>query len=413
MMKRYRRTVASQYLVVIIVLITIVGFGLLSAFVMSNIPFVDEFALPWAAGRMWLLGGDSPYAPSAFNEAVSAIDESTFRASLPDFQILRHPLLSLVFYLPFSLMPYAAARVIWVIILAICVGLIGFFGIQLSGWKASVFEQFGAILLIVLWLPGVTAILAGHITPITIVLLLAGIYLVVNGQDTTAGLLLSLTFSAFPSSGLILIVLLIWGASQRRWSLLSGYFSGVIFLLVISWLVMPAWFMEWAAIMFETYQGWDWINTPMMSLAALLPGIALPLSIFLHGVLIVYSIMLTITILGQSGRFFIYKLFTIFIIAYLLHVQPSIFLLLLMLPGMFLVFRSWSERWGLFGNLLSWGVLLLIGVGSWLSFFSEIDFTQPSFGPWLTVGYPLLVLLGMIWIRWWALRIPKLPYETQ
>ena len=263
------------------------------------------------------------------------------------------------------------------------------------------------------WLPGASAILAGHLAPIIIVLLLAGIYLVVNGQNTTAGLLLSMTFSSFPSSGLILIVLLIWGASQRRWSLLSGYFSGVIFLLVISWLVMPSWFMEWAAVMIETYQGWDWVNTPMMSLAALLPGITSPLSIFLHGSLIVYSIMLTVTILGQSDRIFLYKIFTVFIIAYLLHIEPSIFLLILMIPGMFMVFRSWSDRWGLFGKLLSWGVLVLIGVGSWLLVYSTTDFMQPDYGPFLTIGYPLLVLLAMIWIRWWALRIPKLPYEIQ
>jgi hypothetical protein len=413
MMKRYRRTAASQYLVVTIVLLSIIGVGLLSAFVMSRIPFADEFALPWAAGRLWLLGGESPYALSAIQEAASAIDESTFLASLPDSQVLRYPLLTLVFYLPFSLMPYTAARVIWMTILAICVGLIGFFGIQLSGWKVSAIKQFGAILLIVFWLPGAMAILAGHLAPIIIVLLLAGIYLVVNGQDTTAGLLLSLTFSVFPSSGLILIVLLIWGISHRRWSLLSGYFSGVIFLLVISWLVMPSWFMEWAAVMLETYQGWDWVNTPMMSLAALLPGIALPFSIFLNGALIVYSIMLTITIMGQTGRVFNYKLFTVFIIAYLLHVQPSIFLLLLTIPALFMVFRSWSERWGLFGNLLSWGVLVLIGVGSWLLVHSTLDFTQIDYGPFLTIGYPLLVLLGMIWIRWWAMRIPMLPYETQ
>jgi hypothetical protein len=412
MMKRYRRRTASQYLVVIIVLLSIIGIGILFAFVMTRIPFVDEFALPWAAGRLWLLGGESPYTPSAIQEATTVIGESNFLASLPDSQVLRLPLLTLVFYLPFSLMPYAAARVIWMAVLVVCVGLIGFFAFQLSGWKGSVSEKFAAILLIIFWLPGASAVLTGHSTPIIIVLLLAGIFLVVNDQDTTAGLILSLTFSAFPSSGLVLIVLLIWAASQRRWSILSGYFSGVIFLLVISWLVMPSWFMEWAAVMLETYQGWDWVNTPMMSLAALLPGIASPLSIFLHGSLIVYSIMLTVTILGQSGRIFIYKIFTVFIVAYLLHVEPSIFLLLLMIPGMFMVFRSWSDRWGLFGNLLSWGVLVLIGIGSWFQVNSPIDFRQLEYGPFLTIGYPLLVLLAMVWIRWWALRIPKLPYES-
>ncbi|MBW6464939.1 MAG: DUF2029 domain-containing protein [Brevefilum sp.] len=412
MMKRYRRTAASQYLVVIIIFLSIIGVGLLSAFVMSHVPFTDDFVLPWAAGRSWLLDGESPYAPLIIQQSASVIDETPFLASLPDTPVFREPLLSLVFYLPFSLMSYATARVIWMTILAICVGMIGFFSIQLSGWKGSPFEQFGAILLMVFWLPGASAILTGQLAPIIIVLILAGVYLVINGQDTTAGLLLSLTFSVFPTSGLILIVLLIWGISMRRWSLVSGYFSGVIFLLVISWLVMPSWFTEWAAVMLDTYQGWGWVSTPLMNLAGLLPGIASPLSIFLHGAMIVYSIMLTITILGQSGRAFLYKTFVVFILAYLLHVQPRIFLLLLLIPALFMVFRSWAERWGLVGNLLSWFVLILIGGGSWFLVETAFDFTQPTYKPWLTFGYPLLVLMGMVWIRWWALRIPRLPYDT-
>jgi hypothetical protein len=412
MMKRYRRTAASQYLVVVIIVLSIIGVGLLSAFVMSSVPFTDDFVLPWAAGRLWLLDGESPYAPSIIQQSASVIDETPFLASLPDTPVYSQPLLSLVIYLPLSLISYAAARVIWMTILAICVGLIGFFAIQLSGWKGSPFVQFGAILLMVFWLPGASAILAGQIAPIIIVLILAGVYLVVNDQDTTAGLLLSLTFSFFPTSGLILIVLLIWGISVRRWSLLSGYFSGVIFLLVISWLVMPSWFTEWAAIMLDTYQGWGWVSTPLMNLARLLPGIASPLSIFLHGVMIIYSIMLTITILGQSGRAFLYKMFIVFIFAYLLHVQPSIFLLLLLIPAMFMVFRSWAERWGLVGNLLAWCVLILIAGGSWFLVYPPFDFTQDAYNPWLSIGYPLLVLMGMVWIRWWALRIPRLPYDT-
>jgi hypothetical protein len=412
MMKRYRRTAASQYLVVIIIVFSIIGVGLLSAFVMSRVPFTDDFVLPWAAGRSWLLDGESPYAPSIVQQSASVIDETPFLASLPGTPVFREPLLSLAFYLPLSLMSYAAARVVWMTILAVCVGLVGYFAIQLSGWKGSPFEQFGAILLMVIWLPGASAVLAGQLAPIIIVLILAGVYLVINDQDTTAGLLLSLTFSVFPTSGLILIVLLIWGISMRRWSLLSGYFSGVIFLLVISWLVRPSWFTEWAAIMLDTYQGWGWVSTPLMNLAGLLPGIASPFSIFLHGAMIIYSIMLTITILGQSGRAFLYKMFIVFILAYLLHVQPRIFLLLLLIPAMFMVFRSWAERWKLVGHLLAWCVLVLISVGSWFLVYPAFDFTRATYKPWLTIGYPLLVLMGMVWIRWWALRIHRLPYDT-
>jgi len=104
MIKRYRRTATTQYLIVILITLSIIGIGLLSAFVMSFVPFLDEFALPWAAGRMWLLDGESPYSQSAIQDAESAIDESNFLGVLPDSQVLRHPLLNLLFYLPFKLL---------------------------------------------------------------------------------------------------------------------------------------------------------------------------------------------------------------------------------------------------------------------------------------------------------------------
>jgi hypothetical protein len=35
--------------------------GLLGYMLMSHVPFTDNFVIPWAAGRTWLLAGESPY----------------------------------------------------------------------------------------------------------------------------------------------------------------------------------------------------------------------------------------------------------------------------------------------------------------------------------------------------------------
>jgi hypothetical protein len=410
-MKRYRRTAASQYLIVTLIIVSIVGFGLLNVFVMSRVPFTDHFVIPWAAGRSWLLEAESPYAPSVLDVANDAIDESVFLAVLPETQILPLPLLSLLFFLPFSLIPYAISRVIWVTILAISISFIVFLSIQLAGWKLSVFSNFGVFFTLLLWLPSAAAILNGQLSPIIIALTLIGISLVINGQDTSAGFILALTFSSAASIGLVLLILLVWSISHKRWSLMTSFFSGVIFLLVVSWLILPAWFMDWASVMLNLYSGWDWINTPLMSLASLLPGIADFLSIFLHAAFILYGLTILITLLGKSGRVFIYKMFGLFIIVYLVNIQGTIIHLLLVVPAMLMVFRFWSERWKLFGNIVSWGTLFLVSFGSWLLIFSKIDFTTSFDVPLLSIGYPLFVLMGLFWIRWWALRIPAMPYE--
>jgi hypothetical protein len=52
------------------------------------------------------------------------------------------------------------------------------------------------------------------------------------------------------------------------------------------------------------------------------------------------------------------------------------------------------------------------GVGSWLLVYPEIDLTKTTNLSWIFIVYSLVVLLGMIWIRWWALELPKLPYES-
>lgn len=411
-MTRYHRTVTSQYLVVILIVFSIVGFAFLSSIVMSRVSFTDQFAIPWAAGRAWLLEGKSPYALTVADMAESIVTESEFLAVLPETRVLTLPLLSLLFYLPFSLIPYSISRVIWVVLLAISVGFIVYNSIQLSGWKLSSIGKLGVVLLFVFWLPSATAILTGQLSPMIIALTLLGLHLLLLGQETSAGFIFALTFSSFPDIGLILLFLFIWSISQKQWSVLSSFFSGVAFLILLSWLILPSWFMEWASVIFNLYFNWDWINTPLMNLASLLPGIADFLSIFLHAAFILFSLILLITTLGKSGRVFIYKISVILIIAYLLNMQNMITYLLFLGPATFTVFRYWSERWRLIGKILSWVMLLLIGFGSWLLVFPGIDFTANFIVPLLSIGYPLLTLLGLFWVRWWALRILDLPYKT-
>jgi len=412
MMKRYRRTAVSQYLVVTLILFVIIGVGLLGFLVQARVTFSDHFVIPWAAGRTWLLEGESPYAHAAIETASEALENSSFKAQLPESQGFTQPILSLIFYLPFSLMPYVIARTLWVTLLGLSVGLIGFLSIRLSGWKLPAFGSFWVVLMMVFWLPSVAAILGGFISPVIVGMILLGIYLIMIGQDTTAGFVLALTVSSFLTSGLVLIFLIIWSLSHKRWSIITSFFSGLIFLILLSFLILPSWFTEWASVLLNLNDGWNWINTPLMDLAALLPGIESPLVLFLHGIFSFYALFLVITALGQVGRVFIYKIFAFLVIVYLLHFQGSMNYLFFTMPALLLIFRFWSERWKRLGTLVSWSLLILVSVGSWLFFYSEIDFTQSMGTMLFYLGFPLFIWVGMVWIRWWALTIPELPYKA-
>lgn len=411
MKKRYTKIAISQYLVVLVIAIAIIGLGLLSTILMKHIDFTDHFAIPWAAGRTWLLEGKSPYEISVPEKAEAAIADSGYSAVLPDEKLLLQPLINLFIYLPFSLIPYGISRAIWVTISLMATGLIVFLALKLSGWKLSVIERAMIILLGTFWLPGAFSIINGQLTPILLVIILFAITLIRNGQDTTAGFLLSITFGSLFTSIFILLFLSFWVIAIRRWKVLKAYFAGLVFFLVLSWLLLPSWFGDWLNLLVPKLQDISWVQNPIMTFSKILPGIENFLTIFLHSLLGVLLLLQLITIFRQSEKKFVWRLFIIFIIAFLFNIQPSMAHLYLLLPAPFLIFRFWDERWHTFGRVLSLSVFILVTVGSWLLVLPEVQLTQQDSSHILMIYLPLFFLVGMFWIRWWAFRIPK--FETE
>jgi len=411
-MKRYQRTKASQYLVVGLVILGVIATAFISFLIMRRISFQDQFAIPWAAGRAWLLESVNPYQGEVVQFAENAIKESPYKASLPDEEFLYLPLFNLIFYLPFSLIPYTISRVIWVTLISICIYLIVYFSFSLSSWKISQIEKILVAILGVLWVPGITTMLLGHLSPAIILLLCVSIFLFLEKQDTTAGFVLAMTAGSFPISGLVIILMLVWAMIKRRWSLISAFFSGVVFIIVVSILLLPSWPRDWLGITIDYYSNLEMIQTPIMALAASLPGIEQLLSISLHAIIGFYYLYMLIRLKGKSERVFIWNLMVTLIIAYLVNIQGSISFIFLIYPALFLVFRFFSERWGLFGKIISWLLLTIFGFGSWVFFLPFDSLREPVDLPVIYIGVPILILIGMNWIRWWAIKIPKLPFET-
>jgi len=411
MKKRYRRTAVSQFLIIALALIFIFGLGYISTKVMTRVPFKDDFAIPWAAGRSWLLEGDNPYDTAVVRKAENAILGSGYLAELPDSTSLMQPLINLIFYLPFSLIPYEISRAIWITFITICIIVICYLSILLSGWQISTIEKVGIILLFSFWMPGVYSILSGQLTPIVILSILFGIYLISKEQDNAAGFILSLTIGSLPISILILISILIWSISRRRRSILKAFFSGGAFLFIVSLLLLPSWLLDWLHILVIIVEKGGWLQTPLMQLASLLPGIENFLMIFLHSVFIIYMIVLWITIRKKTGRVFIWKTFTILLISLFLTLELNVSGSYFVLPAVFLVFRFWFERWRWVGKLLYWMLIVILIAGPWMILFPEVNFVKEITSPIIFIGLPMLVFIGMIWTRWWALEIPRIPNQ--
>lgn len=368
--------------------------------------------IPWSAGRLWLLEGINPYDGEVLQLAERTASRSVYLAQVPEgVPGLVKPLLNLIFTVPFSLLPFDLARALWVTVQLTVMGLIGHFAIKLAGWKVTPLEHGGIILLMMVWFPSVQSVLMGGISSVTVLLLMVGILAIIRGQDTLAGFMFSLTFGGIQTSLLILFFIFIWSISTKRWPVLIAYFSGLAFLWAVTLILLPSWPLDWLGALLRTYSDFSWVHTPLMDIAALLPGIASYLSIALHAGFGIYTITLWITSLGETGRVFTWKALALLVAAYLFHIQSGNEQLFLILPALFMVFRFMSERWSLFGRLFSWALLLVISVGSWILAAPLFAFDGTQHFGLLIAGLPILTFLGMIWIRWWAIKIPRLPFD--
>jgi hypothetical protein len=410
MIKRYRKTAVSQYLFVGFFLAVLVLLGYLSTILMRAVPFVDYFALPWSAGRAWLLEGRNPYDPDISKLAADVMSKTGYSGQLPDVNNLVHPLVNLFFFLPFSLLPYPISRAIWTVILMVLAGLIVHLSQEFSEWKTSSFDKFFCITFLLLWFPSIYTILTGRLTLIIIFLMVYGLWSLKVEKYRRAGFMLALVGASLPLTAFVIFLAIFWSIARRQWSFLVAFVSGSVFLWSVSLLMLPSWPLDWLRILVGTYQDvGSWVETPLMSLASILPGIENFLSIGLHVFFGLVVLVLWIRLFGKSTRVFIWNGLMIFIISFLLQVQSSLSDLLLLVPPLCLILRYASERWKLPGRLAGWAILVFISAGSWILALPEISFLENMSMPIVQTGLSLMVLLGMVWIHWWAVRLISFP----
>jgi hypothetical protein len=80
---------------------------------------------------------------------------------------------------------------------------------------------------------------------------------------------------------------------------------------------------------------------------------------------------------------------------------------------MVLVFATWEEHWG---KQMRWATvvsLVVLGIGLWALFLGTTTFPdQQQPHPSLFFPLPLFLLIGLYWVRWWAIRSTQ-PYLDQ
>ena len=233
-------------------------------------------------------------------------------------------------------------------------------------------------------------------------LLCAGVLLALRaGSDELAGFLLAPLLQRWEIGGTLVLLVLFWVLAQRRWRVVSGLFMALFILNVVAFFVYPGWITPFLRANLANAQ-WTYGFTPAVILARYWPEYGKQAGLVVS--VILWVLLLTEWIASLRGDY--RRLFWAACLG--LAASPLLGwrgeiqnLAILLLPLIFILSIA-RERWRA-GYWLSGALLLLVtAVPWWLLLGDGVPVRMQQ--DLLFLFLPAFCVLGMYWIRWWALR---------
>jgi hypothetical protein len=226
--------------------------------------------------------------------------------------------------------------------------------IRVTHWKIANWLFIILILFSILWYHSVRPVINGNPSVLVALFISIAFLAIWQEMDPLAGFLLALT-TIKPQMVILLIpFVILWAISRKRWTLIWSFlgsmailvFSGT--LLVLDWIMqnLRQWFL-WTACLTLVITNLIGIRTATANYVALFPALILILSIL-------------------------------------------------------------DNRWGRNGRIIILVSLPLLFFGLWWLFISTLTISdQPIQHPILFFPLPVLLLIGLYWIRWQAIKSPS------
>jgi hypothetical protein len=256
------------------------------------------------------------------------------------------------------------------------------------------------LLFSVAWFPAFATIVGAQAAGIE-ALLLAGAVAAIRGQrDALAGLLLAACLFK-PQLGLGLVLYAaVWAVVMRRRTLLGWLLTGLVGATGAALLLEPSWPAGMARQVID-YLALPVSASPLSRLAESL-GLGAAGAVVLSAICLVYLAWeWKDSLPGDERRFLWTAAMTQAVFLLVMPFGIAANLVTAMLP-LVVILEAWHARQGRAAEAPAGILLFLLGALTWFVSLDSLDGGLASL--WLTVGVPLLMIVGLFWVRWWTTR---------
>ena len=400
----YQRRSILMMVTFFIALIAIAGLGWFNIQYARQHPGGNDFIPRWLGTRLFLMKGQDPYS----QQTTLAIQEMIFgRAARQgeDQSLFVYPFYSSLVFAPLAVISdFAVARGLWMLVLELAVVAITAISISLARWRLSPIGMAILFVFAILWYHSLRPVINGN-AAIIVALFITLAFLAIRAKsDVIAGIFLALSTIKPQMVVLLILFILIWAISTQRWRLIISTLSSLAFMIIIGSFLIPNWVLEnvWQLLAYPTY---TLPGSPGAILAAWLPGVGSRVGWAITVLLLFLLLFEWWQALRKEFRWFYWTACLTLVLTNLIGVRTETANYIALLPGLILIFAVWDERWHLVGKILIILSGLLLSIGLWWLFVTTIQVAdQPIQNPIMFFPVPIFVLIGLYWVRWWAIQ---------
>ena len=376
-------------------------------------PGGNDFLVHWVGTRQLLIDGDSPYS----DETAVRIQTMAYgRPARPGEHELRvaYPLYSGVLFTPFALIgDFTLARALWMTLLETALIGMAFICLRMMNWRIHGWILAVYLIFALLWYHAVRPLINGNAVILVALFIAGALEAIRHGRDEFAGVLLA--FSTIKPQLVVLIIpfILFWSITVQRWKILIWLLITLVILSVSAMIFVIDWPLQ-NLVEVLRYPGYNPPGTPGAAFSTWWPVLGSRLG---WGLTIVLGIVLGIEwylVRGKDYRWFLWTACLTLIISQWIGIQtdPGNFIVLFI--PLVLIMATWEVRWGVKkGQIVALVMMIMLFVGVWGIFLATIDYgDQPQQAPIMFFPLPLFILVGLYWVRWWAIKPSKFLIET-
>ncbi len=375
-------------------------------------PGGSDFLPRWVGTRQFLMKAQSPYSEATTQEIQQRFYGRAARSD-EDQVLFVYPFYSIFIFGPFAMISdFNTARAAWMTVLEVGIILIAIASISLSRWKPAPLMLIVLLIFAALWYYGIRALINANAS-ILIGLLVVGAFLAIRAeQDAWAGLMLALATIKPQIVILLILFVLLWSISERRWLLFWSILGNLALMIAITSLLIPDWtWQNFRQVM--AYPGYTLPGTPGEIFLEWLPGVGKQLGWAL-------TIILTTTLLWEwriarrkDFHWFLWTAYLTLVATTMIGIRTATENYVVLFPALVLIFAAWDQEWGVFGRGLIGFSYILLFFGVWWLFLATLERgDQPVQSSIMFFPLPIFLLTGLYWIRWWVLR-PEKPLLDQ